>query len=90
MTTKVYIARLSMYPADNLEAEYEKIRERFISVGLRKIAQRDENLLGRLMLDKAMQSLSVGEYTVEYSGNDKPVLINGKGLYLSQTLTIAC
>ena len=83
MTTKVYIARLSMYPANKLEAEYEKIRERFVSVGLRKIAQRDENLLGRLMLDKAMQSLSAGAYTVEYSGNDKPVLINGKGLYFN-------
>ena len=83
MATKVYIARLSLYTAEDLRTEYEKIRARFISVGLRRIAHRDENLLGRLMLDKAMQSLSAGDYTVEYRGNDKPVLINGNGLYFN-------
>ena len=83
MATKVYIARLSSYPAENLRQEYETIKERFVSVGLRKIAKRDENILGRLMLDKAMQSLSVIDYTVEYRGNDKPVLISGKDLYFN-------
>ena len=83
MVTKVYIARLSLCPAEDLRSEYERIRERFISVGLRRIAHRDENLLGRLMLDKALNSLSVGDYTVEYRGNDKPVLRNAKGLYFN-------
>ena len=83
MGTKVYIASLSSYSAEDLRSEYEKIKERFVSVGLRKIAERDENILGRLILNKAMQSLSVGEYTVEYRGNEKPLLISSSGLHFN-------
>ena len=83
MGTKVYIASLSSYSAEDLRSEYEKIKERFVSVGLRKIAERDENILGRLMLNKAMQSLSVGGYTVEYRENEKPLLISSSGLHFN-------
>lgn len=83
MATKVFVARLSSYSAEELKKEYEKIKERFIAVGQRKIAVRDENLLGRLLLDKAMQSICAGDYTVEYCGNDKPVLRNAKGVYFN-------
>ena len=80
MITKVYIACLSSYSAENLRSDYEKIKERFISVDGGRVSERNENILGRVLLHKALQSLSAGEYTVEYRGNEKPVLINEKEL----------
>ena len=80
MTTKIYIAKLSLYPAEKLRSEYEKIKKRFISVHDGRVSERGENILGRILLHKALQSLSAGEYTVEYRGNEKPVLICEKGL----------
>ena len=83
MITKVYIARLSSYPADILKQEYEKIKEHFVSVSDGKIAQRSENILGRIVLDKALERLSVGEYTVEYCGYEKPRLISDSGYHFN-------
>ena len=83
MITKVYIASLSSYPADFLRREYEKIKERFISKQGARISQRNESILGRVLLDKALTELGVGEYTVEYISNEKPVLRSEKGLYFN-------
>ena len=83
MTTKIYIARLSLYPAEKLKQEYEKIKERFISVDGARVSVRPENILGRLLLDKALKRLSVGEYTIEYRGNEKPALKSDSGLYFN-------
>lgn len=80
MITEVYIARLSSYTAEALRSEYEKIKERFVSVDGGRVSERNENILGRVLLDKALQSLSAGEYTVEYKGNEKPVLISETNL----------
>ena len=83
MTTEIYIAKLSSYPAEELKQEYEKIKQRFISVQGGRVSVRKENILGRLLLDKALERLSVGEYTVEYQGNEKPQLKSEKGLYFN-------
>ena len=53
MATKVYIARLSSYSAENLRSDYEKIKERFISVDGGRVSERNENILGRELLHKA-------------------------------------
>lgn len=83
MTTKVYIARLSSYPADILKQEYERIKERFVSVDGGRVSERQENILGRVLLEKALKEKGVGEYTVEYRGNEKPTLISDSGLHFN-------
>ena len=80
MTTKVYISALSCKPAENLRYEYEKIKERFISVEGGRVAVRHENILGRILLHKALCENGVGEYTVEYIANEKPLLKSDSGL----------
>ena len=59
------------------------IKERFISVDGGRISERDENILGRLLLHKALTEVGAGEYTVKYVSNEKPVLMNRKGLFFS-------
>ena len=83
MITKVFIARLSSYSDEYLKKEYEKIKDRFISNSDGRISKRNENILGRILLHKVLQNLSAGEYTVEYRGNEKPVLISEKDLYFN-------
>ena len=80
MITKVYIASLSSYPAEILKQEYEKIKEQFISVDGGRVSERGENILGRILLHKALRETSAGDYTVEYIANEKPVLRSEKGL----------
>ena len=83
MTTEVYIARLSSYPADILKQEYERIEERFISIDGARVSQRQENILGRLLLERALSEMGVGEYTVEYRGTEKPLLKSCRGLHFN-------
>ena len=80
MKTKVYIAGLNNYSDEELKTEYEKIKGRFISVDGGRIAERKENILGRILLDKALCENEAGDYTVEYISNEKPRLISGRGL----------
>ena len=83
MTTKIYLSRISSYDSEKLEMEYEKIKDRFISVDGGRISKRSENLLGRILLDKALYENGVGSYTVEYVAHEKPKLISDKGLYFN-------
>ena len=78
MTTKVYIASLSAYTDEKITADYELIKDKFISNA--RLSERKESLMGRLMLHKALTSLSAGEYKVIYTDNEKPVLESDKGL----------
>ena len=81
MTTKIYIASLSDYSDEKINESYELIKDKFITDS--KISCRKESLIGRLLLDKAMRNLDAGEYTVIYSGNEKPVLESKSGLYFN-------
>ncbi|MBO5937779.1 MAG: 4'-phosphopantetheinyl transferase superfamily protein [Clostridia bacterium] len=81
MTTKVYIASLSAYTDEKITADYELIKDKFISNG--RLSERKESLIGRLMLHKALTSLEAGEYKVVYTDNEKPVLESDKGLYFN-------
>ena len=78
MITQIYIASLSDYSDEKISESYEQIKEKFITDS--KISHRKESLIGRLMLDKALSNLDAGEYTVNYRGNEKPVLYNEKEL----------
>ena len=80
MSTKVFIARLSSYPDDYLKSEYEKIKGNFLSVCGGRIYERKENILGRLILHKALGDLSAGEYRVIYNDLEKPEIECGKQL----------
>ena len=81
MITKVYIDSLSDYTDEKITESYELIKDKFITDS--KISYRKESKVGRLLLDKAMENLSAGEYTVVYSGNEKPVLNSEKNLYFN-------
>lgn len=81
--TKVYFARLGAYSAEELSDKYEKIKERFIAKDGERISQRKESILGRLLLHKALEEFQTGEYTVEYSGGEKPVLKGKSDLYFN-------
>jgi 4'-phosphopantetheinyl transferase len=81
MSTKIYIASLSDYDDKKIIESYELIKDKFIAES--KISHRKESLMGRLILDKAMKNLNAGEYTVTYSGNEKPVFKSGKSLYFN-------
>lgn len=83
MTTEVYIASVSSRDAEALRQEYEKIRNRFISVDGGRISERLENILGRVLLDKALSEKMAEDYTVEYVANEKPKLITEKGLHFN-------
>ena len=81
MTTKIYITSLSRYTDEKINEKYELIKDKFITDS--KISQRKESKIGRLLLHKALENLSAGEYTVIYSGNEKPVLRSEKDLYFN-------
>ena len=81
MTTKVYIASLSDYTDEKITESYELIKDKFITDS--KISYRKESQIGRLLLDRAMKNLGAGEYTVKYSGNQKPLLNSEKNLYFN-------
>ena len=81
MTTKIYIASLSDYSDEKITESYELIKDKFITDS--KISHRKESQIGRLLLDKAMKNLEVGEYTVKYNGNEKPLLVSEKDLYFN-------
>ena len=83
MSTKVFIAKLSSYPDDYLKSEYEKIKGGFLSVCGGRIYERKENILGRLLLHKALCDMSAGEYSVIYNDLEKPKLICDKQLYFN-------
>lgn len=83
MLTKVFIARLSSYPDDYLRSEYEKIKGNFLSVCNGRIYERKENLLGRLLLHRALEEQSAGEYSVTYNGLEKPRLKCSEKLYFN-------
>ena len=70
--TKVYIASLSSYSAEDVSQQYKKIKSHFVSSD--RISERKESLVGRILLNKALSEFKAGEYTVEYTGNEKPVL----------------
>ncbi len=76
--TKVYIATLSLYSAEEASEKYEKIKSHFISSD--RISERKESVVGRILLHKALERLNIGKYTVEYKGNQKPLLKCEKGL----------
>ena len=81
MTTKIYIASLSHCSDEKINESYELIKDKFIAES--KISHRKESKVGRLLLDKAMCNFDAGEYTVKYSGNEKPVLISEKDLFVN-------
>ncbi len=83
MLTKVFIARLSSYSDEYLKSEYEKIKGNFLSVCGGRIYKRKENILGRLLLHKALEEMAVGEYSVIYNDLEKPRLECGNELYFS-------
>ena len=80
MITEVYIASVSAWDKEKLRQEYEKIKHRFISVDGGRVSERPENILGRVLLHKALSENRAGEYTVEYVANEKPKLISDSGL----------
>ncbi len=69
------------YSAEEVSESYKKIKEHFISDS--RLSQRKESLVGRLMLHKALEGLGVGEYTVNFSGNEKPVLQSEREIYFN-------
>ena len=81
MITKVYIASLSLYPDDEVTSRYEKIKDNFAGSG--RISQRKESLIGRLMLHKALSENEIGEYSVVYSDDNKPVLKNRNDVFFN-------
>lgn len=83
MTTKVYLAHLDGYSADEILARYKKIKESFVAVGECQLSQRQESLLGRILLDKALCQLGVRDYKVEYQKNKKPNLLSEKEAYFN-------
>ena len=83
MITEVYIASISAWDKEKLRQEYEKIKHRFISVDGGRVSVRNENILGRVLLHKALSENGAGEYTVEYVANEKPKLISDSGLYFN-------
>ena len=81
MTTKIYIASLSLYPDDEVISRYESIKDNFAGSG--RISQRKESLVGRLMLHKALTENETGEYSVIYSDDDKPRLKNKNDFFFN-------
>ena len=81
MITKVYIASLSLYPDDDVISRYESIKDNFAGSG--RISQRKESLIGRLMLHKALLENEIGEYSVIYSDDDKPVLEDNNDIFFN-------
>lgn len=83
MTTKVYLAHLNGYSADETLARYNKIKEHFIALGECQLSLRQESLIGRILLDDALCQLGVSDYKVEYQKNKKPKLISEKEAYFN-------
>ncbi len=83
MTTEVYIASVSSCDIEKLRQEYDKIRKRFISTDGGRVSERPENILGRVLLNRALIDKRAGDYTVEYVANEKPRLITESGLYFN-------
>ncbi len=83
MSTKVYKANLSLYSAEEVDAEYEKIKSHFLFYDSEAISNRKESKLGRILLHKALSQLGEENYTAEYFKNKKPGLKSDKELYFN-------
>ncbi len=79
--TKIFITSLSSHSDETVSEMYDSVKSHFTSDD--KLSQRKESQLGRFILHKALAENGVGEYTVEYKGNDKPLLKSEKGLYFN-------
>lgn len=80
---KVYLERLSLYSAEEIRLSFDEISEHFISIDGSSLSNREESLLGKILLDKHLRDLSVENYTVKYHKNKKPRLICDKDLYFN-------
>lgn len=83
MRVNVYLAYLSLYSADEVESEFNKIKEHFISLDGSPLSKRKESLLGRILLHRCLVGMGTQNYTAEYTKNKKPQLICGKQLYFN-------
>ena len=81
MITEVFIASLSLYPAEKVSSMYDGVKDRFVSDS--RLSERKESMMGRLMLDKSLCKMGIKDYTVNYIADEKPRLSCDKELYFN-------